>query len=141
MPRRLAADDRGFTLVEILVVVLMIAILALIALPTFIGQRSKGHDTEAHSTIRTAQLALRTYETDHDTFDATRADLEEIAPSLREATSGFSVSGDETSYEITEHSASGTDFTLERDATTTRSCDVPGRGLCRTNLDANGNRW
>jgi type IV pilus assembly protein PilA len=143
MAHRSITDDRGFTMVELLVVVLMVSILALIALPSFIGQRTKGHDAEAHAIIRTAQLAVRTYETDHDTFNATRADLEAIEPTIGEATGGFAVSGTATTYKITEHSASGTDFTLERDAsgTITRSCTVHGRGLCKANADADGNRW
>jgi type IV pilus assembly protein PilA len=137
------SDERGFTMVELLVVLLLLGILVMIALPSFIGQRSKGHDAEAHATIRTAQLALRTYETDHDTFNATRADLEKIEPAVGDATGAFDVTGTKTTYRITEHSESGTDFTLERDAsgTTTRTCTVPGRGLCRPTPDAAGNRW
>jgi type IV pilus assembly protein PilA len=143
MTRRPLTDDHGFTLVEILVVVLMVSILILIALPSFIGQRTKGHDVEAQATIRTAQMALRTYETDHDTFNATRAQLEAIEPAIRDATGDFDVSGTATTYEITEHSDSGTDFTLERDGSgvITRSCSAHGRGLCKANPDADGNRW
>jgi type IV pilus assembly protein PilA len=143
MPRRTTTGQRGFTMVELLVVLLLLGIVMMIALPSFIGQRTKGHDAEAHATIRTAQLALRTFETDHDTFDATRADLEKIEPTITGATSGFDVSGTKTTFRITEHSASGTDFTLERDAAgiTTRTCTVPGRGLCKATPDAAGNRW
>jgi type IV pilus assembly protein PilA len=136
-------DARGFTMVELLVVILLVGILMMIALPSFIGQRPKGHDAEAQATIRTAQIALRTYEIDHDTFSATRADLEEIEPSLHGATTGFTVSGTASTFTITEHSASGTDFTLERAAggTMKRTCTVPSRGLCRSTADAAGNRW
>jgi prepilin-type N-terminal cleavage/methylation domain-containing protein len=143
MPRRSITDDRGFTMVELIVVLLVVGILATIAMPGFLTQRSKGEDTEAQAMIRNATIALRTHEIDNDTFAATRADLEEIEPAIGEATPDFGVSGTATTFTITERSHSGTDFTLTRDGTgkMTRTCTAPGRGLCRATLDADGNRW
>lgn len=59
-PQRLnrAMSDRpitrsdGFTLVEVLVVCLIVALLAAIAIPTFIGQQRKGQDADAKSNAR-----------------------------------------------------------------------------------------
>jgi len=44
--------DDGFTLIEMLVVCLIIAALAAIALPVFIGQQSKAQDADAKSNVR-----------------------------------------------------------------------------------------
>jgi len=137
-------DARGFTLVELLVVLLLLGILAMIALPSFIGQRAKGQDSEAESMVRTAHTALRTYEMDHDTFDATRADLEEIEPAIGEASAAFDVvDGTTTTFTIIERSDSDTVFTLTRDGSgrMTRGCSPASRGLCRSAVDADGNRW
>jgi type IV pilus assembly protein PilA len=141
-PIRSFDDARGFTLVEVLVCVLIIAIMAAIALPAFLDQRAKGEDAEAKLTLSTAVIALDTYVVNENTYDATRAELEAIEPSLGEARN-LRVDGTAVGFELKEDSAGGREFTLTRgaDGVFTRDCSEHGYGLCRAGLDANGDRW
>jgi type IV pilus assembly protein PilA len=60
-----AGGERGFTLIELLVAVLIIGILAAIAIPSFLNQRTKGFDASAKELARTAQTAAETIATDN----------------------------------------------------------------------------
>src|SRR5881397_1982111 len=79
---RLNREDKGFTLIELMVVVLIIAILIAIAIPTFLGARKRAQDKQAQSNIRNALTAEKTFYVDTQIFTETAGDLTPIEPSL-----------------------------------------------------------
>jgi type IV pilus assembly protein PilA len=66
---RLDRDD-GFTMIELMVVVLIIGILIASALPTFLGARNRAEDVAAKSTVREALTAGRVVFSTEETYAA-----------------------------------------------------------------------
>ena len=90
---RLNNDDKGFTLIELMVVVLIIAILIAIAIPTFLGARQRAQDKQAQSNIRNALTTEKTYYVDNQAYTATVASLSAIENSLDFSTLDASLRG------------------------------------------------
>ena len=120
-------DDKGFTLIELMVVVLIIAILIAIAIPTFLGMRRRAQDRAAQSNLRNGITAAKAYFTDGETFTNFSADLDgtdpaaegagDIEPSLTWNTEAAAVQGEvsirnesDSTIVLVTLSASGTVF-------------------------------
>jgi type IV pilus assembly protein PilA len=128
--------DGGFTLVEILVVMAVLALLAAIAIPAFFSQSDKALDAQAKSAARAAETAAEVIATQSDgSYDGpggvTVDNLRGVESTLDAAS--LTVSGiTDDEYTVTVASPTGNTFSVERHAngTTQLSCTLSGTDGC-----------
>jgi type II secretion system protein G len=78
-------NEKGFTLIETMVVVAIIGIISSMAVPNFLSYKAKAGDTVAKANLKTAMKCLNLYFIENATFPETSDDM---------LAAGFSLSND-----------------------------------------------
>ena len=101
-------DERGFTLIELMIVIAIIGILAAIAIPQFSAYRKRSYNSSAQSDVRNIATAQEAYYVDESTYATSIGSLSGTTYGYMQSgnvTAG--VSGNADNYTITAYHSSG----------------------------------
>jgi type IV pilus assembly protein PilA len=94
-------EEAGFTLIELMVVLLIMAILIAIAIPTFLGVTSSAKNRAAQSNLRNALTAVQSYEAGNQTYSGLNTSvLSTREPSLTWTTGAVTKGSNQVSIDV-----------------------------------------
>jgi len=117
-PAKPSSKGRGFTLIEILIVMAVLGLLVAIAIPQFMSYRSEAIDAQMKSDLRNASIAIEAYYAKQSVLPAS---LAETAGYGFQSTDGVTLSFailSPTSYRVTAAKTGGTQPNFTYDSAT-----------------------
>jgi type IV pilus assembly protein PilA len=148
--------ENGFTLIELMTVVLIIAILIAIAIPIFLGARTRASDRHAESIVRDALVAGHIAFSDGQTFSgitpgalkAAETELSFVGGSAtatagsQQISVGSGTNGADGYLVLASRSASGTCFAaVVTDSTGARFREATGSTCAADDFDPTAGGW
>jgi len=110
----------GFTMIEVMVVVLIVGVLTILAMATFIGNVREGRRSDGLNALLAMSLAEERYRTINTTYGS----LAQVWGGVTASTQGY--------YTLAISSTSATGYTLTATANGDQANDVSGSTSCTT---------
>lgn len=73
--KKLLSNQKGFTIIELLVVIVIIGILVALLLPNLFSAQQRGRDADRKNDLKTIQQQLEAYYSDNNAYPLATADL------------------------------------------------------------------
>ena len=107
-------NQKGFTLIELMIVIAIIGILAAIAIPQFSAYRTRSYNAASQADLRNAATAQEAYYVDHQTYTGVIGTLIGSTYGLYLSTNvSMTISGSASGYTLTStHSSGDKTYTL-----------------------------
>jgi len=139
MLSKLQRNQKGFTLIELMIVVVIIGILAALAIPRFMQATGKAKKSEAKSVLKQIYVLERAYFQENDTYVASTGD--NVIPSI-----GWNVPSGTPRYNYTVVAGGTGDIASSFTATATEIADAdgdnnPNETLTMDESGATGGDW
>ena len=99
MSRMVSRKHKGFTLIEMLIVIVVIAILALIVIPRLLGAGRKAKEASLRGDLHQLRNAIQQFEADMGDYPSALTQLVEAKGSTGFGTGGSGIALDDTGYQ------------------------------------------
>jgi type IV pilus assembly protein PilA len=125
--QRQQRGSEGFTLVELMIVIVIVGILSAIALPNFLNQTKKAAATEAKQQVSSVFKQTHAYVLENGSLGAVDGDCSDYAGTLTSVEDGagfaYVCSGTQTAFKVTATGDNSNTNTKDVVVTLTGNCD------------------
>jgi prepilin-type N-terminal cleavage/methylation domain-containing protein len=115
-------NEKGFTLIELMIVIAIIGVLAAIAIPSFLSYRRRSYNSSAHSDLKNAYTTARAFCADNPTGSISGVGTLAAYGFRQSDNVAVTVSGTQGTLQIiTAHGSGDRTFTADSDGAITNN--------------------